>query len=91
MLTAMARADLLINLVRTAQDGDEVGLRRTVESLIADEREKQHHLVAERLEDALRGGRRPAPGTEEPAAAGFAFTTPRRRLDELVLPDGVRA
>ena len=86
----MARADLLINLVRTAQDGDEVGLRRTVESLIADEREKQHHLVAERLEDALRSGRRPAPGTAEPVAAGFAFSTPRRQLDELVLPDGVR-
>ena len=87
----MARADLLISLVRTAQDGDEVGLRRTVESLIADEREKQHHLVAERLEAALRGGRRPAPGTEDPPAAGVALTTPRRRLDELVLPDAVRA
>jgi SpoVK/Ycf46/Vps4 family AAA+-type ATPase len=90
MLPGMARADLLINLVRTAQDGDDVGLRRTVESLIADEREKQHHLVAERLEDAMRGGRRPPRGAEDIAPVGFAVTTPRRRLDDLVLPDGVR-
>jgi SpoVK/Ycf46/Vps4 family AAA+-type ATPase len=91
MLMGMARADLLIHLVRSAQDGDDVGLRRTVESLIAEERDKQHHLLAERLENALHQGGRPAPAVaSDTPSAGFVLTTPRRRLDELVLPESVR-
>lgn len=90
----MARADLLIHLVRSAREGDESSLRRTVESMIAEEREKQHHLLAERLEQALhterRGDARDAavPG-ETPS--GFAVVTPRRRLADLVLPEGLRS
>lgn len=87
----MARADLLVHLVRSAQDGDDVNLRRTVESLIAEERDKHHHLLADRLEDALRHGRRTAPdGGAAAPASGFALTTPRRRLDDLILPERVR-
>lgn len=88
----MARADLLVHLVRSAQDGDGAGVRRTVESLIAEEREKHHHLLAERLESALavahHGALRPERG--ETDASGVVFATPRRRLDELALPDVVR-
>src|ERR687888_318938 len=88
----MARADLLIHLVRAARERDEGELRRTVESMIAEEREKQHHLLAERLEDPLRAAAPPENGGGQPAAtAGFAIMTPRRRLDELVLPETVRA
>jgi SpoVK/Ycf46/Vps4 family AAA+-type ATPase len=88
----MARADLLIHLVRAARERDDEELRRTVESMIAEEREKQHHLLAERLEDALRAaapignGNHRAEGT-----AGIAILTPRRRLDDLVLSEAVRA
>jgi SpoVK/Ycf46/Vps4 family AAA+-type ATPase len=87
----MARADLLVHLVRSAQQGDDAGLRRTVESLIAEERDKQHHLVAERLEEAL--SQEPmvvkVPGNHD-IGAGLDTITPRRRLDDLVLPDPVR-
>lgn len=89
----MARGDLLIHLVRAARERDEGELRRTVESMIAEEREKQHHLLAERLEEALRtaghvenGGHLEAAGT-----SGLAILTPRRRLNDLVLPEAVRS
>jgi SpoVK/Ycf46/Vps4 family AAA+-type ATPase len=59
--------------------------------LVAEERVKHHHLLAERLEDALRGG---SPRDVSPAAGersnGFFVKTPRRPLSDLVLPDGVR-
>jgi SpoVK/Ycf46/Vps4 family AAA+-type ATPase len=88
----VARADLLVHLVRAARERDEAGLRRTVESVIAEEREKQHHVLAERLEDALRAA---APvengGRHADAATGVLVLTPRRRLDDLVLSDSIRA
>lgn len=88
----MARADLLVHLVRAAKERDDGELGRTVESMIAEERGKQHHLLAERLEDALRVG---APlsnggGHAEPAT-GFAVLTPHRPLDDLFLPEVARA
>lgn len=87
----MARADLLVHLVRAARERDEDGLRRTVESMVSEERDKQHHLLAERLEEALRVT--PSLGAVDPSAttsAGFSIVTPRRTLDELVLPDVAR-
>jgi SpoVK/Ycf46/Vps4 family AAA+-type ATPase len=84
----MARADLLIHLVRAAREGDDPELRRTVESMIAEERNKQHHLLAERLEDALHAdpGLEVAEGPSQPQQ-GFNIMTPRVRLGDLMLSD----
>lgn len=85
----MARADLLISIVRAARGGDEAALQRTVEALIAEERQKQHHVLADRLEELLhQNGSRslkdvPAPGS------GLSLSVPRRTLDELFLPADV--
>lgn len=49
----MARSDLVLNLVRAGSLGDEVGFRRTVEAMIAEAREHQHHVVADRLAEYL--------------------------------------
>src|SRR5947209_167347 len=88
----MARADLLVHLVRAARERDDAELGRTVESLIAEEREKQHHLLAERLEDALRASARVSNGGGSPGPqSGFAVLTPARRLDGLFLPEPVLA
>lgn len=86
----MARADLLVHLVRAARKQDETELALTVESLIAEEREKQHHLLAERLEEALRATAPPANGAERARTTGFAVTTPRFTLDNLMLPERAR-
>ncbi|HYI80904.1 MAG TPA: ATP-binding protein [Thermoleophilaceae bacterium] len=87
----MARADLIVNLVRAARQHDDSELSRTVESLVAEERDKQHHLLAERLQEALRTAA-PANGSDMPAEAlqGFAVTTPRFQLEDLILPERTR-
>jgi hypothetical protein len=51
----VARADLLINLVRANSRGDSVLFRRTLEAMIAEERAKQHHVLADRLSEYLNG------------------------------------
>lgn len=90
--TGVARADLLVRLVRAARAGDEIALRRSAEALIAEEREKQHHLLAERLEEALRSN---GTGTQPHALAhegprGVAFVTAHQRLADLILGSDVR-
>lgn len=87
----MPRGDLLIHLVRAARQRDGPELHRTVESMIAEERGKQHHLLAERLEEALRAAT-PRDGGDHHAAPaqGFSVRTPRFQLDDLVLPERTR-
>lgn len=88
---SMARADLLIDLVRAARRGDQEDLRRGVEALIAEEDGKQHHLVADRLRQALRANGRalekPLSAPEVPA--GLQVQTPVRTFDDLVLPASI--
>src|SRR4051812_49177596 len=50
--TSMARSDLLINLVKAGASGDQVLFRRTVDALVAEERGKNHSVLAERLSQA---------------------------------------
>lgn len=70
-------------------------LRRSVEALIAEEREKQHHLLAERLEEALRSSNGEIAGNGVPfpnaAPRGVAVLSPHQRLDDLILDIGVRS
>jgi SpoVK/Ycf46/Vps4 family AAA+-type ATPase len=89
----MARADLLVHLVRSAKERDDAALRRTVESMIAEENDKQHHVLAGRLEEALHLPPRTISAeilatAESPP--GFSVVVPERQLDDLVLPEGVR-
>ena len=88
----MARADLLLNLVRAGATGDQVGFRRTVEAMIADERGRQHHVVADRLEEHLHAkptGSGPARSTPEAPVGAFDERRPERILSDLVLPEMV--
>lgn len=45
----MARADLILNLVDAASRSDTLMVRHTVEALAADERAKNHHVLADQL------------------------------------------
>lgn len=84
----MARSDLVLNLVRAGSLGDEVGFRRTVEAMIAEAREHQHHVVADRLAEYLGartgGSRGPAP---DAPLGSFDERRPERVLSDLILPD----
>lgn len=93
----MARADLLLDLVRAGARGDQLLFRKAIEALVAEERAKQHHVLADRLASHLQhnGGsghpqlaplRRNGPPTDL-----FFEVEPRRRLEELILPDVVAA
>jgi SpoVK/Ycf46/Vps4 family AAA+-type ATPase len=94
----MARGDLLVNLVKAGSNGDSGTFRKTVDAIVADERGKQHNVLADQIERAARAPNgnglatiaKPSP---EPGHRGRDLIfeiIPRRKLDELVLPDTTR-
>ena len=49
----MARADLLIKLVQSGINGDKTLLRKVVEAIVTEERQKQHTILADKLVETL--------------------------------------
>lgn len=90
---SMARSDLLLKLVEAATYGDNRLLRNTLEALVAEERRKQHHVLAEDLAKFLVPNGRPNVMTTEARSdlTGLVHdVAPQRALGELVLPALVR-
>lgn len=93
----MARSDLLINLVKAGVSGDQKLAHRTAEAIVAEERAKQHTVLADRLERAMKisngngGHRMPlALFSDSPPSKGKDFvseTVPRRNISDIILPD----
>ena len=86
----MARSDLLVSLVKAGAAGDRAMLASTVEAIVAEEKARSHHGLANRLETALQTV--PVTPTPElrraPQGAGRDFvieSTPRLQLEDLVL------
>jgi AAA+ superfamily predicted ATPase len=92
----MARSDLLISLVKAGVAGDKHGARTAAEAIIAEERAKQHTVLADRLTQVVRvsgngSGLHAASPSESGRGRDFiAEVVPRRRLEDLVLPDVCR-
>lgn len=91
----MARSDLLVGLVQHGLRGDKLRFRKTVEAIIAEERQKQHLVLAERL-DGILAGPSPEPPKGSPSLVAdqridtlLREVTPVRRLDQLILPNDV--
>ncbi|MGX1069484.1 putative AAA+ superfamily ATPase [Bradyrhizobium elkanii] len=86
----MARSDLLLSIVRAGATGDRTALRSSVEAIVAEERGKNHHILADRLQRALNAVTVSPPATQPSASQSGKDTilesTPRRRLEELILP-----
>jgi hypothetical protein len=89
----MARSDLLVSLVKAGSSGDRRLMRSTVDAIIAEERSKQHNVLAERLTKAMNGlangGAQLNYAHPENLARGRDFLAeiqPQRRLDDIVLP-----
>ena len=91
----MARADLLLKLVEGGARGDSALFQTSLEALVAEERAKQHHILADRLAAHL------VVGSSTPAKAPLAAKrrngtasdlvhelTPLRSMDDLVLSPG---
>lgn len=93
----MARSDLLIRLVQTGIRGDQACLRKVVEAIIAEERSKQHGVLAEQLEKALSAM---PPERTLPNGNGRIFDqrmgnlfyeiVPQKKLADLILPNEVQ-
>jgi len=91
----MARSDLLIALVKAGSIGDKRGVRSAAEAIIAEERAKQHNILANRLSHAtqLNGNLHTVQPNQEQSGRGREFIaeiTPRRRLEDLILGDECR-
>ena len=91
----MARADQLLALVRAGSNGDQAAFRSALEEVIASERARQHHVLADRLAthlaaiermDGPRGPMRRMGMTDL-----YHEISPMRTLDDLVLPKTVVA
>lgn len=86
----MARSDLLLQLVRAGAQGNPVGFRSALEALVAEERNKQHHVLADRLAAHLNGvpARKPRPPNGGAAPSQVLIEVhPQRGFSDLVLPE----
>lgn len=92
----MARSDLLVSLVQAGTMGDKRSFRNTAEAIIAEEKAKRHDVLADRLSKAIQpnGNGNGIHGLHSAMSADsvhrgkdfISEITPRRRLDDLVLP-----
>ena len=85
----MARADILLSIVKSGLSGDISTLRKAVEVLVAEEREKKHRILADRLFGLLNGVQpqvhRQTPVTQNGSKDLIFELNPQKRLSDLIL------
>ncbi len=88
----MARADLLLNLVDAANRNDTLMIKHAVEAMAAEERAKNHHVLADQLSARIERDK-PVPSVQRLSAAVLTDLwyerSPRVRLQDLVLTSDV--
>ncbi|WP_428153845.1 AAA family ATPase [Brevundimonas sp.] len=86
----MARSDLLVSLVKAGAAGDRSMLASTVEALVAEEKSRSHHTLADRLQRAMQSV--PVTNSTElrrSQTGGRDFvieSSPEVTFDDLILP-----
>lgn len=95
----MARADLLIDLIKYAVAGNKPMIRKVAEAIIAEERSKQHTILADKLEvelnkntnDTLSNNSSTSNRIQLDSKAENLITeiTPQRKIDTLILPKDI--
>src|SRR5438309_2287262 len=91
----MARSDLILNLVKAGVQGDRSLFQRTVDAIIAEERAKQHNVLADQIEETVRKNGKPASPLSATSLNGafhnyFHEIQPKRNLADLVLTESVK-
>ena len=92
----MARADLLLKLVKSGLSGDMTLFQKVVESIIAEEKSKQHHVVAKQLSEALYNSQQATKSKTtiqtrllDEKLDNFLYRIyPTKSLDDIILDDG---
>ncbi|MGV0680341.1 ATP-binding protein [Mycolicibacterium fortuitum] len=91
----MARSDLVIDLVEAQQRGDIARFRMLVEAIIAEERNNQHHLVADRLSELITTSGTQRLLSRDDSAQQVADLiqeiVPKRRLSEVQMAPAIAA
>lgn len=97
----MARADLLCDLIKYGLSDDSLSFRKAAEAVCADERAKQHTVLAKKIDELLNSTQKlnKKEGiSASPTILGnineqnlFSERIPRRRLDHIILPGHVRS
>ncbi len=95
----MARADLLLNLIKHSLSGNKPMIRKIAEAIIAEERSKNHIILADKLDaELLRNTSDFTSGTNNTsnrvqndfrAESLFTEIHPQRRMDSLILPKDI--
>jgi ATP-dependent 26S proteasome regulatory subunit len=93
----MARADLLCDIIKYGLSGDANNFRKATEAVCAEERAKQHGVLANRIEEMLRVSSRTyvkelpnAPIRNGNGEANFVFEKiPEKNIRQLLLPKTV--
>jgi len=94
----MARADLLCDLIKYGFNNDNTNFRRAAEAICAEERSKQHGVLATKIEELLKISNRTISrdistptvirnGNGEQSL--FIEKIPTKRLDQIMLPNNV--
>ena len=92
----MARGDLLISLVRASIAGDRDAIRTAVETIISEERNKQHTVLADRLTRAMQANGDSANKLSPVSNSGhkgrefISEILPSRELGDMVLSKACR-
>lgn len=97
----MARADLILDLIKNSYNGNKYQFKKVVEALIAEERSKQHTVLADRLQKELdtmlrsveseMQGRNLSSASVAPVVNNFLQEIPlKKSFDDLILPDAVK-
>ncbi|MBO5828277.1 MAG: AAA family ATPase [Paludibacteraceae bacterium] len=97
----MARADLILELIKNSFAGNKYQFKKIVEALIAEERSKQHLLLADKLQSELDTmlrfadkdlqGRNVADTTIAPVVNNFLQEiVVKKSFDDIILPDKVK-
>lgn len=93
----MARADLLVSLTQSGIKGDMTTFKKVVEAIIAEERGKQHKVLADKLERALNAAPIDHSVTngkgsilDQRTSNLFYEIMPQRKLTDIILPDEVQ-
>lgn len=96
----MARADLIIELVKYSMSGNKTMAKKVAEAIMAEERDKQHTVLADKIQYELNAAQKEVPSSHNQPQAPhmvsdvrvdnlFTEINPERKLDSLILPNEI--
>jgi len=87
----MARADILVSIIKSAKQGDMVSFQKAAECLIAEERAKKHVILADRLAQIWNNGYKSLsnPPNHKSSEDLLFEKVPQKRIEDLILDDNI--